>query len=64
MPRWKWVRVFSLLLRPVRDWLYDRIAQNRYRLFGRTESCMAPSPDLLRRFIFEEGDVKTKPAQP
>jgi predicted DCC family thiol-disulfide oxidoreductase YuxK len=54
LPRWRWVRVFSILPRPVRDWLYDRVAQNRYRLFGKTESCMVPSPELMRRFVFEE----------
>ena len=54
LPRWRWVRVFSILPRPVRDWLYDRVAQNRYRLFGRTDSCMVPSPERMRRFVFDE----------
>lgn len=54
LPRWRWVHVFSILPRPVRDWLYDRVAQNRYRLFGRTDSCMVPSPELMRRFVFDE----------
>jgi predicted DCC family thiol-disulfide oxidoreductase YuxK len=53
MPRWGWVRVFSILPRPVRNWLYDRVARNRYQLFGRTESCMVPSPELMRRFVFD-----------
>ena len=55
MPRWGWVRVFAILPRPVRDWLYDRIARNRYQLFGRTESCMVPAPELMRRFVFDDG---------
>ena len=54
MPRWRWVRVFAILPRPVRDWRYDRIARNRYQLFGRTESCMVPAPELLRRFVFDD----------
>ena len=37
--------------RPVRDWAYDLVAANRYRWFGRTESCMVPTPELKRRFI-------------
>jgi predicted DCC family thiol-disulfide oxidoreductase YuxK len=50
---WPWrVLVFLRLLpRPLADWLYDRIAQNRYRLFGRTEACMMPPPEWRDRFI-------------
>ncbi len=33
------------------DWAYDRIAQNRYRLFGRRETCWLPSPDMADRVI-------------
>jgi predicted DCC family thiol-disulfide oxidoreductase YuxK len=54
LPRWRWVRAFSILPRPVRDWLYDRVARNRYQLFGRTESCMVPTPEVMRRFVFDE----------
>lgn len=49
--------MFSVLPRPVRNWLYDRVARNRYQLFGRTETCMVPGPDLMRRFVFEENDA-------
>jgi len=58
MPRWRWVRIFAILPRPVRDWLYDRVARNRYQLFGRTESCMVPTPELMRRFVFDEGGAQ------
>jgi predicted DCC family thiol-disulfide oxidoreductase YuxK len=54
VPRWGWVRVFSILPRRLRDWLYDRVARNRYRMFGKTESCMVPTPELMRRFIVDE----------
>jgi predicted DCC family thiol-disulfide oxidoreductase YuxK len=54
LPRWRWVRAFSILPRPVRDWFYDRVARNRYQLFGKTESCMVPTPELMRRFIFDQ----------
>ena len=37
--------------RPLRDWLYDRIASRRYRWFGRKESCMVPGPELAKRFL-------------
>jgi predicted DCC family thiol-disulfide oxidoreductase YuxK len=52
-PRWRWVRVLAILPRPVRDWCYDRIARNRYRLFGRTERCMVPTPEVSRRFLVD-----------
>jgi predicted DCC family thiol-disulfide oxidoreductase YuxK len=35
----------------VRDWVYDLIARNRYRWFGRADVCLAPTPELMRRFV-------------
>jgi predicted DCC family thiol-disulfide oxidoreductase YuxK len=35
-----------LLPRSVQDWLYRRLARNRYRLFGRTDMCAIPDPAL------------------
>lgn len=35
----------------VRDFLYDRIAKNRYRMFGKREACMVPSPEHRARFL-------------
>jgi len=35
----------------VRDWLYERIARNRYRLFGKRAACLVPSGKLSERFI-------------
>jgi len=36
---------------PLRDWVYDRFAENRYRLFGRTESCLMLTPGTQARFL-------------
>ena len=41
----------GLIPRPLRDWLYDRIAQNRYRLFGRRAHCLLPSAEQASRFL-------------
>lgn len=41
----------GLLPRPARDWLYDRLAQNRYRMFGRRETCMVPDAATRARFV-------------
>ena len=43
--------VFRHLPRGLRDFLYDRVARNRYRLFGRTETCMLPPPGTEDRFL-------------
>lgn len=51
LPGWSWTRLCRLAPRPLRDWLYDRIARNRYRIFGRREACMVPSPDVRARFL-------------
>lgn len=48
-----WGLMAALRLLPValRNWLYDRIAQNRYALFGRRQTCWLPSPDVADRVI-------------
>ncbi|MCP4562679.1 MAG: thiol-disulfide oxidoreductase DCC family protein [Bosea sp.] len=37
-----------------RDWLYDRVARNRYRLFGQKASCEMPDPAVRQRFTLPE----------
>lgn len=36
---------------PLRDLIYDWVARNRYRWFGRDESCPLPSPEQRARFL-------------
>ncbi|MEJ0067826.1 MAG: DCC1-like thiol-disulfide oxidoreductase family protein [Pseudomonadota bacterium] len=50
---WPWpvLVIGRLLPRPIADWLYDCVARNRYRLFGRKDVCMMPSAELVRRFL-------------
>ena len=48
---WRLLWTLRLLPRPVADWIYDRVAQNRYRLFGRTDACMLPPPEWRARFL-------------
>lgn len=35
----------------LRDPVYDLTARNRYRIFGRTDACMVPSPEDRARFL-------------
>jgi predicted DCC family thiol-disulfide oxidoreductase YuxK len=48
---YKLLAVFWIIPAPIRDWLYDLIAQNRYKIFGRYEQCMLPTADHLERFL-------------
>lgn len=43
--------VFMAVPRPIRDALYNFVARNRYRWFGRRDTCMMPTPDLASRFL-------------
>ena len=48
---WHWVRVLRIVPRPLRDAVYDVVARNRYRWFGRRDSCAAPRDDMRDRFL-------------
>ena len=50
---WKLLGAIKVFPRPIRDWAYDLVARNRYRLFGRFDACMVPTPALKARFIEE-----------
>ncbi len=48
---WPAVALLTYLPGPIADRLYNCIARNRYRLFGRTEVCMVPPADWRERVI-------------
>lgn len=43
-----WLRIVP---RPIRDAVYDRVATNRYRWFGKFDACKLPPPELRERFL-------------
>src|SRR6266403_4263047 len=45
LPRWRWTWVFHFIPRVVRDAIYDLVARNRYRWFGRRDTCILPNPN-------------------
>ncbi len=49
--RWALLYPFILIPGPLRDLVYDLVAKNRYRWFGRSETCMVPAPSLAARFL-------------
>ena len=48
---WKAFLVAGAIPAPTRDWLYDRFAGVRYRVFGKHDSCPVPPPEVRARFV-------------
>ncbi|PSQ72316.1 MAG: thiol-disulfide oxidoreductase DCC [Bacteroidetes bacterium QH_2_64_26] len=48
---WSLLWVFIAVPRPVRDWVYDRVAASRYQWFGRRDTCRTPTPDVRAHFL-------------
>ncbi len=48
---WPVLAALSIVPRFIRDAVYDWIARNRYRWFGKQEACWLPTPALKERFL-------------
>jgi predicted DCC family thiol-disulfide oxidoreductase YuxK len=48
---WKVAAVGKVLPRALRDVIYKLVARNRYRVFGKYESCMLPAPQHRAKFL-------------
>jgi predicted DCC family thiol-disulfide oxidoreductase YuxK len=48
---WFLAGIFFIIPRFLRDWVYDFIARNRYRWFGKKDACMIPTPELKALFL-------------
>ncbi len=46
-----WLTIFMIIPKPLRDIVYNFIAKNRYRWFGKNESCWLPTAELKAKFI-------------
>ncbi|HIB47827.1 MAG TPA: thiol-disulfide oxidoreductase DCC family protein [Flavobacteriaceae bacterium] len=42
---------FMIVPKFIRNWMYDYVAKNRYRWYGKKESCMIPTPELRSKFL-------------
>ncbi len=49
--RWALLYAFIIVPKFIRDAVYRFIAKNRYRWFGKRESCWLPTPELKDRFL-------------
>ena len=41
---------FMLVPKFMRNWVYDFVAKNRYKWYGKKENCMIPTPELIDKF--------------
>lgn len=48
---WRLAYVFILVPPFLRDPIYDFIARNRYKWFGKRDACRIPTPDVRARFL-------------
>lgn len=43
--------LFSWLPKPITNAVYDYVAKNRYKWYGKKEQCMLPSPEIKAKFL-------------
>lgn len=48
---WPLLYPLKILPRFIRDTVYNWIARNRYKFFGKKDACWIPTPDLKARFM-------------
>ena len=50
---WPLITVFWIVPRFIRDWVYNLISKNRYKWFGKRDTCMIPTPEVENKFLNE-----------
>nr|WP_299068330.1 thiol-disulfide oxidoreductase DCC family protein [uncultured Allomuricauda sp.] len=48
---WKALAIFTWIPTTFRDTIYDLVARNRYKWFGKKDQCMIPTPELQAKFL-------------
>ena len=48
---WPLFWIFIVVPRPLRDLIYDFIARHRYGWFGKRDTCMVPTKEVMDRFL-------------
>lgn len=43
--------IFMIVPLFIRNWVYDFIAKNRYKWYGKQDSCLMPDENLAKRFL-------------
>lgn len=47
----KWSIIFKIISSSLRNPIYDYVARNRYKWYGKKEACMIPTPELKAKFL-------------
>ena len=58
---WFLLRVFKIVPKPLRDYVYKVFASKRYQLFGKRATCMIPTAEVRGRFISAETELGQQP---
>lgn len=48
---WRIFYGFIILPKSIRDFFYSLVAKTRYKVFGKLNTCMLPTPDIKKRFL-------------
>jgi len=48
---WRVFYLFIIMPKFIRDGVYRFVSKHRYRIFGRRDSCMVPTPELKNKFL-------------
>jgi predicted DCC family thiol-disulfide oxidoreductase YuxK len=51
LPGWGWVRVLFGVPKPLRDAVYNLVARNRYKIFGKYDQCFMPDAETRARVM-------------
>ncbi|GIQ75820.1 thiol-disulfide oxidoreductase DCC family protein [Bradyrhizobium sp. RD5-C2] len=51
LPGWGWTGTLFAVPKPLRDAVYGLIARNRYKIFGKYETCFVPDADMRARVL-------------
>jgi predicted DCC family thiol-disulfide oxidoreductase YuxK len=51
LPGWGFARAFFAVPKPLRDAVYNLVAKNRYRIFGKYDSCVVPDASMRARVL-------------
>jgi predicted DCC family thiol-disulfide oxidoreductase YuxK len=51
LPGWGWVRILRSFPKPLRDAIYNLVARNRYRIFGKYDACFVPDAAMKARVM-------------
>lgn len=43
--------VFTVIPKGIRDLIYDYVAKNRYKWYGKKETCILPTPEFKAKFL-------------